>query len=278
MKVFAPEALAGAPEGFLSKPFRSKDLVGHLMTIQVAPDDCTGCGVCVDVCPAKSKTEVKHKSINMETGGRPSRARASALGLLQGHPGAGPLPAAPRLGEGCPGPPAAVRVLRSLRRVRRDAVPEAGQPAVRRPHARGQRHRLLVDLRRQPADDPVGHQRRRTGAGVGQLTVRGQRRVRPRHPDGPRGRGTSGRAPCSRLWPGRSGPSSPPRSSKPTRTNEEGVFAQRQRVGPAQRGAGPAGRRRTTTSPLLPPATLRRARGRACPQERLDHRRRRLGL
>jgi pyruvate-ferredoxin/flavodoxin oxidoreductase len=66
MKVFAPEALAGAPEGFLSKVFRSKDLAGHRMTIQVAPDDCTGCGVCVDVCPAKSKTEVKHKSINME--------------------------------------------------------------------------------------------------------------------------------------------------------------------------------------------------------------------
>jgi len=66
MKVFAPEALAGAPEGFLSKPFRSKDLADHRMTIQVAPDDCTGCGVCVDVCPAKSKTEVKHKSINME--------------------------------------------------------------------------------------------------------------------------------------------------------------------------------------------------------------------
>jgi pyruvate-ferredoxin/flavodoxin oxidoreductase len=36
------------------------------MTIQVAPDDCTGCGVCVDVCPAKSKSEVKHKAINME--------------------------------------------------------------------------------------------------------------------------------------------------------------------------------------------------------------------
>jgi pyruvate-ferredoxin/flavodoxin oxidoreductase len=50
----------------MSKPFRSKDLAGHFMTIQVAPDDCTGCGVCVDVCPAKSKTEVKHKSINME--------------------------------------------------------------------------------------------------------------------------------------------------------------------------------------------------------------------
>ena len=36
------------------------------MTIQVAPDDCTGCAVCVDVCPAKSKAEVKHKAINME--------------------------------------------------------------------------------------------------------------------------------------------------------------------------------------------------------------------
>jgi pyruvate-ferredoxin/flavodoxin oxidoreductase len=35
------------------------------MTIQVAPDDCTGCGVCVDVCPAKSKEVVRHKAINM---------------------------------------------------------------------------------------------------------------------------------------------------------------------------------------------------------------------
>ena len=67
MKVYPPEALNGAPEGFLSKSFRSKDLAGHMMTIQVAPDDCTGCGVCVDVCPAKSKTEAKHKSINMES-------------------------------------------------------------------------------------------------------------------------------------------------------------------------------------------------------------------
>jgi pyruvate-ferredoxin/flavodoxin oxidoreductase len=66
MKVYVPEALDGAPETFQSKAFRSKDLAGHHLTIQVAPDDCTGCGVCVDVCPAKSKTEVRHKSINME--------------------------------------------------------------------------------------------------------------------------------------------------------------------------------------------------------------------
>ncbi|MCU0506144.1 MAG: pyruvate:ferredoxin (flavodoxin) oxidoreductase, partial [Chloroflexi bacterium] len=66
MKVFPSEALAGAPAGFKSKEFKSRDLVDHRLTIQVAPDDCTGCGVCVDVCPAKSKTEIRHKSINLE--------------------------------------------------------------------------------------------------------------------------------------------------------------------------------------------------------------------
>jgi pyruvate-ferredoxin/flavodoxin oxidoreductase len=66
MKVYDPTALDGAPTMFKTKPFRSKDIDGFLMTIQVAPDDCTGCGVCVDVCPAKSKTEARHKSINME--------------------------------------------------------------------------------------------------------------------------------------------------------------------------------------------------------------------
>jgi pyruvate-ferredoxin/flavodoxin oxidoreductase len=66
MKVYDPAALDGTPDGFKSKAFRSKDLPGHLLTIQVAPDDCTGCGVCVDVCPAKSKSEARHKSINME--------------------------------------------------------------------------------------------------------------------------------------------------------------------------------------------------------------------
>ncbi|MBT8240320.1 MAG: pyruvate:ferredoxin (flavodoxin) oxidoreductase, partial [Acidimicrobiia bacterium] len=65
MKVFDPAFLEGAPDTFLSKDFRSREMPGNLLTIQVAPDDCTGCGVCVDVCPAKSKEEVKHKSINM---------------------------------------------------------------------------------------------------------------------------------------------------------------------------------------------------------------------
>jgi pyruvate-ferredoxin/flavodoxin oxidoreductase len=66
MKVFDEATAHAAPDDFLTKPFRSKDLDGFHLTIQVAPDDCTGCGVCVDVCPAKSKTEIGHKAINME--------------------------------------------------------------------------------------------------------------------------------------------------------------------------------------------------------------------
>jgi pyruvate-ferredoxin/flavodoxin oxidoreductase len=66
MKVYEPIAADHAPESFQHKEWRDRDNPGLWMTIQVAPDDCTGCGVCVDVCPAKSKEEVRHKSINME--------------------------------------------------------------------------------------------------------------------------------------------------------------------------------------------------------------------
>ena len=67
MKVFEPEAEAGAPEGWRSKPWKGKDLPGARLAIQVAPEDCTGCGICVEVCPARSKEEVKRKAINMES-------------------------------------------------------------------------------------------------------------------------------------------------------------------------------------------------------------------
>ena len=66
MKVFPTEAVEAAPVDFLHKAFKSRELADHRLTIQVAPDDCTGCGVCVDVCPAKSKTDSSHKAINME--------------------------------------------------------------------------------------------------------------------------------------------------------------------------------------------------------------------
>ena len=66
MKVYDEAVLAGAPEGFKSKDYGARDLRGKKLTVQVAPDDCTGCGICVDMCPAFSKEEVRHKSINME--------------------------------------------------------------------------------------------------------------------------------------------------------------------------------------------------------------------
>ncbi len=66
IKVAPEEEYADAPEGFKTKNYRDRKLAGHRLVVQVAPDDCTGCGVCVDVCPARSKTELKHKSINME--------------------------------------------------------------------------------------------------------------------------------------------------------------------------------------------------------------------
>jgi pyruvate-ferredoxin/flavodoxin oxidoreductase len=66
MKVFEPAALEGSPEGFRSKEFKSRELPGMLLTIQVAADDCTGCGVCVDVCPVTSRTDPAHRAIGME--------------------------------------------------------------------------------------------------------------------------------------------------------------------------------------------------------------------
>ena len=119
-------------------------------------------------------------------GRREPRHRAPALGLLLDHPAARPEPAGARHHQGLAGPGAAVRVLGSLRRLRRDALPEAGEPAVRRSHGHRQRDRLLLDLRRQPADHALDRQRRGSRTGLGQLPVRGQRRVRPGHAPGAR--------------------------------------------------------------------------------------------
>ncbi|MEQ9407435.1 MAG: pyruvate:ferredoxin (flavodoxin) oxidoreductase [Fuerstiella sp.] len=65
-KAFEPGVLEAAPAEFPTLETAGRELPGHRMTIQVAPDDCTGCGVCVEVCPARSKEVAKHKAINME--------------------------------------------------------------------------------------------------------------------------------------------------------------------------------------------------------------------
>src|SRR5579872_6375254 len=65
IKVYDSEELASAPATFKSCDVRDKEWAGMKYTIQVAPEDCTGCGVCVDVCPVKNKSEVRLKAINM---------------------------------------------------------------------------------------------------------------------------------------------------------------------------------------------------------------------
>jgi pyruvate-ferredoxin/flavodoxin oxidoreductase len=62
---YDPEALEGAPSCFRSVDFRVRDLPDKKFTIQVAPEDCTGCSLCVAVCPAKNKSNPREKAINM---------------------------------------------------------------------------------------------------------------------------------------------------------------------------------------------------------------------
>ena len=65
-KLYEPSSLEKAPATFRSAQARWKEFRELRYTLQVAPEDCTGCALCVQVCPAKSKTEVRHKAINME--------------------------------------------------------------------------------------------------------------------------------------------------------------------------------------------------------------------
>ena len=66
-KVYEPSALAMAPTGFPNIPeMFTPEFEGLQYTVQVAPDDCTGCGLCVAVCPAKDRHEPRRRSINMQ--------------------------------------------------------------------------------------------------------------------------------------------------------------------------------------------------------------------
>ncbi|MBU0506795.1 MAG: pyruvate:ferredoxin (flavodoxin) oxidoreductase [bacterium] len=65
-KIYDTEHLEGAPSTFKHVEAKGgKDIKGKCFTIQVAAEDCTGCGVCVEACPAKDKVDPKRKAINM---------------------------------------------------------------------------------------------------------------------------------------------------------------------------------------------------------------------
>jgi pyruvate-ferredoxin/flavodoxin oxidoreductase len=64
-KIYDQSLLAGAPETFKHTSARWKDLKDKEFTLQIAAEDCTGCAMCVEYCPAKDKSQVGRKAINM---------------------------------------------------------------------------------------------------------------------------------------------------------------------------------------------------------------------
>ena len=66
-KVCEPARLEGAPATFKSAAARAPEWKGMRFVLQVAAEDCTGCTLCVEVCPARDKTENKRKAINMQS-------------------------------------------------------------------------------------------------------------------------------------------------------------------------------------------------------------------
>ena len=66
MKAYDPALLGKAPETFKSADAKGKELAGLKVTIQVAPEDCTGCGACIHICPAIDKANPGKKAINFQ--------------------------------------------------------------------------------------------------------------------------------------------------------------------------------------------------------------------
>jgi len=66
-KVFAPELASKQPATFKHVPYKGKEYPNMEYSLQVAPEDCTGCKLCVEYCPVKNKKEVRLKAINMAT-------------------------------------------------------------------------------------------------------------------------------------------------------------------------------------------------------------------
>ena len=64
-KVYDPALLVGSPATFKSMDAKFKEVSGQKFTIQIAPEDCTGCALCIEACPAKDKTNPARKALNL---------------------------------------------------------------------------------------------------------------------------------------------------------------------------------------------------------------------
>ena len=81
-KVYDKKFLEKAPATFKYMDSKFKEFPGMAYTVQVAPEDCTGCALCIEACPAKDKTNPARKAINMAPQPASARNRSRQLGLL----------------------------------------------------------------------------------------------------------------------------------------------------------------------------------------------------
>ena len=150
-KYYDESRLAGAPAAFKAAPINARGYPDSRFTLQVYVEDCTGCGVCVENCPAHSPADAAVKAINMKDRLQHLEAGRESIRFFE------TLPWADRTRVNF----ANVRGVQFLEPLfefsgacaglRRDAVSQADVAALRRSAADRQRDRLLVDLRRQPA-------------------------------------------------------------------------------------------------------------------------------
>ena len=177
-KYYDPEEAGGVPDGFPSAPLNAVGLPGSRYTLQVYVEDCTG-WTCVETCPVTNLLDDARKAINLVDLDPVLEQERDNIGFFETLP--------QNAGHAWTSARSAARSSSSLfefsgacagcmRRRPRGAC--CRKLFGERGHHR-QRHRLLLDLRRQPADDPMEQERRRPRPGMVQL-LRGQRRVRAR--------------------------------------------------------------------------------------------------
>ena len=271
-RYYEPTRLEGAPPSFQSAPLNAPGLPGHRATrCRSTSRTAPAAGCASRRARSRRGGDPVHKAINLAAREPLVEAERENIAFFEALPGERPLARRLRHRARHAVPRAAVRVLRRLRRLRRDAVPEAPLAAVRRPADGRQRDRLLVDLRRQPADHAVDGRRRRARPGVVELAVRGQRRVRARASGSPPTATPSSRAAaCPELRDDGGGRA---RRRDPRRAAAAGVRAARAaRAGRRARAAARRARRARRSTDLRSVLDHLRA------PQRVDRRRRRLGV
>ena len=167
--------LEAVPPTLKSMPYKGNEVKGdNYYFLQVAPEDCTGCTLCVKACPRPGALAMTAKAPVLETErtnfnaflALPDIERADLRLNMKSTQLIKPLLEFSGACTGCGETP----------------YIKTSDPIVRRPRSGGQCHRLFVDLRGQFADHALHHRCQRPGSGLGQFAVRGQCRIRSRIP------------------------------------------------------------------------------------------------